>query len=408
MMRASTEEHGLEVQQRPGDDSALPAGEVARRSGWSGPSLGIAIFLTSRLGVLAGAKAVTWLFPELKVSQLLGGWDGAWYQGIAAHGYPEAVAQGQGPLGNEWAFFPGYPLLIRGVAEVTNLSYNMSGIVVSTLAGAVFAGALWVLVEDRLGYDNARSATTLLCFFPAAYVLGMVYGESVFLALAALCLVAVGRRQWIVAGLVAGMAGAVRSSGVALIVVVVICVGRELWTRRATWRALLGAVLAPMGIAAWMAVQWAQVGSPIAFIDSQKVWFHKFVWFTTPFKSFWLVLTERETLAEPADLMAAGALVLVVCSTGLAIAFAARHRKVVPMEWWVYSGISVVVAFSPYWPAAVLRYTMAAFPLFAVALAQIPRRAHIPLLCLSATAMATLAFVAFGGIANWQHAPFAP
>lgn len=382
-------------------------GEQPIRS-WQGPAIAAVTFLVARLSVVVVAKASTWLLPELKVSQLLAGWDGAWYLQIAANGYPDVVAQGQGPLGNEWAFFPGYPLLIRGCVEVTGLSYVACGILVSILAGAVFAAALFVLIVGRLGFDNARSATTLLSFFPAAYVLGMAYTESLFLALAALCLVAIDRRYWIAAGLLACIVGAVRPSGVALVLVVGFCLLREIAARRATWRTFAGALLAPLGIGTWMVVQWAEVGSPTAFLRAQEAWFNRFVWFTTPFKSFWLVLTDRETLAEPSHLMAAGALVLVAVSTGLAIAFAVRNRGVVPVEWWVYSAVTVVFAASPYWPTSVLRYTMAAFPLLAVAMAMVPRPARAPLLCVSAVAMATLAFVAFGGIADWQHAPMAP
>src|SRR5439155_17129335 len=54
-------------------------------------------------------------------------WDSGWFLGIAHHGYESKQAA---------AFFPLYPLLVRGVAEVVR-SYVVAGVLVSLVAGAV-------------------------------------------------------------------------------------------------------------------------------------------------------------------------------------------------------------------------------------------------------------------------------
>ena len=88
--------------------------------------------------------------------------------------------------------------------------------------------------------------------------------------------------------------------------------------------------------------------------------------------------------------------------------FVRQHRRIVPIEWWTYIVASIAFAFAPYWPSSLLRYCFVAFPLFALAIAQLPRRLLTPVLCVSASTMAVLCSVAVGGVADWQHAPFAP
>jgi hypothetical protein len=373
---------------------------------WLRLLLPVAIFAMSRLGVLIAARGAGWLEPKLRVSRVLSGWDGGWFIRVARDGYPESLDFAGS--GNPWAFWPGWPGLIRGVQAVTGLAYDTVAIVTATALGFVAVVAIWLLVEGRMGQRAALTTTLLVCFFPTAYVFGMAYSESMFFAVVALGLLAVDREKWLAAGVLASIACLVRVPGAALVAAVVIAA--LLAARRdRSWRPLVGVVVAPLGLVAWTVYQWVRLGTPMAYFKAQETgWRNEFVWFTTPFKSLGRILTSREAWQVPTDLMAGMALVLVVVSVIAAVLMARRNPGVVPVSWWVYSGFTVVFAFSPYWPTGVLRYSMAAFPLFAAAWGRLPRQLVGPIVGLSATIMGTLALVAFVGLRDFRYAPFAP
>ncbi|NEC49686.1 hypothetical protein G3I18_14030, partial [Actinospica acidiphila] len=87
---------------------------------------------------------------------VLGSWDGWWYQQIALHGYDPALEPVPGATGmitlegNSAAFFPLYPALMRLVSEVTGLGPYGAGMTVSVVCS--FVAALGVhAVTARLG-----------------------------------------------------------------------------------------------------------------------------------------------------------------------------------------------------------------------------------------------------------------
>ena len=366
------------------------------------------VYVASRLAVYVVARIVTWLYPQLTVTSALSGWDGGWYLTIAADGYPGSIAA-EGGGGVRWAFFPGLPLAIRGLSEMTGLSLASSGIVLSIACGAFAVAAIWMLVERVLDARVATVTASLMCFFPAAYVLSMVYTEGLFLMVSAVGLYATTTRRWLTAGAMASIACLLRAPGLVLVLVLLVAAGRETAARRLSLRLLAGLVLSGAGFAAWSIYQLVRLGDPSAYTEAQRIgWYNEFAWFSTPFRSLWRVLTDADARAEGTEVMGALGLIVVVIAGTLAVAFVRRHRGVVPMEWWVYSAGSLAFAFAPFWPSSILRYTFALFPLFAVAMAQLPRRLVTPLLCLSASAMAGFCAVAIAGIVNWQNAPFAP
>src|SRR5205085_9269424 len=104
-------------------------------------------------------------------------WDAVWYLGIAAHGY-EHAASGQA------AFFPLYPLLVRGLGELGGGSGGALLIASYLVSLGAFGCALYLLyrlVELELGRRVARTALLLLALFPASLYFGAPYSESLFL-----------------------------------------------------------------------------------------------------------------------------------------------------------------------------------------------------------------------------------
>ena len=116
------------------------------------------------------------------------------------------------------AFFPGYPIVMAGLAPLTGGNVTAAGLLVSLLAGAVSAGLLWLLVaRDALGGPvAAHRAVTMLALAPAGFFLVAVYTEALFLALALGAWLLAGRRKWWWAGALAALATGVRVNGLFL------------------------------------------------------------------------------------------------------------------------------------------------------------------------------------------------
>jgi len=138
-------------------------------------------------------------------------WDSVWYLTIATDGYGDAHSHAQA------AFYPLYPLLMRGVGWVVG-SPLVAGIVVSLVC---FVGALvllYRLAELELGARDARATVLLVAFFPTAFFFSAVYSESLFLLVSVGAFLAARNGRWAWAGALGGLAALTRNSGVLLLV----------------------------------------------------------------------------------------------------------------------------------------------------------------------------------------------
>jgi hypothetical protein len=338
-----------------------------------------AYYLLSRAAVFAAALVATSFIPKLRVIQTMGtAFDGRWYLKIAQYGYPDRLYQeGQG---SRWAFFPGFPAAVRAVADATRLSLPDAAVLAAFVFGLTSALAVWLAIREVFGARLADRAVLLYVFCPTAYVLSLAYTEGLFLTAAAGCLFALSRRYWITAALCACVAGLSRNAGIAVILAVLVMALPAAWRGRA-WRPALAAVIAPLGLAAFMAYGWAMVGTPVAFLSAERFWQGQhFVWFVTPLGALFAALHEGP--GGPTfltDVMAAAALILGFVGLWLLDRMDRTLRRAggaiaaVPASWWVYTVGALLIAYSAYSTNSIPRYTMAAFPLFVAFAWKLPR-----------------------------------
>ena len=109
-------------------------------------------------------------------------WDANWYLGIVTEGYH--FVPNQPGLQQSVAFFPAYPLLVRGVGRILGgrlTSYIGAGVLVSL--GAFFLALiyLYALARDTLGEDEARFAVWAVAAYPFALFFGAIYTEPLLL-----------------------------------------------------------------------------------------------------------------------------------------------------------------------------------------------------------------------------------
>ncbi|EMF26708.1 glycosyltransferase family 39 protein [Streptomyces pseudogriseolus] len=316
---------------------------------------------------------------------VLGSWDGWWYQQIAQHGYDPALTPVPGATGmitlegNSAAFFPLYPALMRLVSEVTGLGPYGAGMAVSVVCS--FVAALGIhAVTARLGGRRAGLvAVGLWAVWPGSGTEWAVYSESLYTALAAWACWAVITRRWAAAGVLTFAAGLTRPTAFALVAALAVAGLIAVVRRRENWRQPLAAVaIAPLGVAGYLAWVGYRMGDWGGYTKLQEgAWGHTFdygrhsldVLTSVPVGHFdYLFAMPME------DLIGVGVVLLVPLLTVLLV----RLRP--PAVLVVYTVLSyLTVMGTQQYFGNVSRYLLPLFPLF-VPLALAMRRLSGPVL----------------------------
>jgi hypothetical protein len=204
-------------------------------------------------------------------SAVLEGWyrfDGGWYRFIADNGYFFTDVSQQSPV----AFFPAYPLAIRGV-DVLLPDTILSGILITFACGLGASVLFFAWTRDRFDDATARVALLVVLLYPYAwFIFGAVYGDALFLLAALGAFVLFERNHPVLAGLAGAVATATRPVGLAVVVgLIVLTVARRGGLRN--WRALrpadAGVLLSFAGLGLWCAYLWSRFGDPLLFSKIQ-------------------------------------------------------------------------------------------------------------------------------------------
>jgi hypothetical protein len=227
------------------------AGEHETSPGFPLPLYGTLIFGAIRL---LGLAVAGFLLPHgrfrgmhASLWNLLRSWDAGRYLFIAAHGYPRTT---------NIVWFPGYPAAIRAIDWIPGVGPEGAAVAVTIASGLAAAWGLTRLVMTVTGDRRVSLLTTALwAAAPASFVLSMMYSEALFCALAVWSLIALVERRWLTAAGLTILAGTVRSSGIALILAVVVgalpaLVGaaRQRQPIAVWWRPAAAVLLAPLGL----------------------------------------------------------------------------------------------------------------------------------------------------------------
>ncbi|MBV1854874.1 mannosyltransferase family protein [Catellatospora tritici] len=258
-------------------DATEPARSVA--SGWRESARAGLVTWAAGLLLYAVTTYVAWLPVQDLPAKAgnpptgLGGaldawnrWDVAWYLPIADTGYqPDPLRA---------AFFPLYPMLVRAVRTVTTLTTFHAAMLVSVLACLAALILLHRLATELLDAEHGRRAAFYLLAFPTGLYLVAAYNESLFLALSVGALYCMRRGRWWYAGLLCGLAGATRLTGLLLgLAFGYEYLRRRDWSvRRVRWD-VLAALLVPAGVVLFALHLHRVLGNATAFLDAQKHWF---------------------------------------------------------------------------------------------------------------------------------------
>ncbi len=213
-------------------------------------------------------------------------WDAGWYDSIATRGYGWA---GAGHGEQNIAFMPLWPLVLRGIYALSGHGAVGRAAVVAVTASLA---CLSILLFGRLAVrvlptrQAAGWATAFYALSPAASFMLQSYPTALMNCLATACLLAITRRRYGTAAVVAGLATAAGPLMAALSVTVILAVLLDpdwrarpvLFGRRPAlpWRAaaMLVAGLSGWGLAVFLLWSWAALGDPLAFVAAQSAWVH--------------------------------------------------------------------------------------------------------------------------------------
>jgi hypothetical protein len=353
---------------------------------------------------LRGVKPSDYGGPEI-----LRGWvrfDAGWYKSIAVRGYDYWGSRRQSAV----AFFPLYPLALRGMHGAFGGDPAAWGFVVTILSG--FAAIYLLTIWARRHFPEVSSlaiVVTVVSWPFAFYLFGAVYADALFLVLALGAFLLADARHVVWAGLLGALAAATRPVG-AVVALGIFLVLRETYgaslrvllrdvrsaspTTRRRARATLFAMVVPFaGAAAYPAYLWWRFGDALAFVRAEgapgweqraglhtwlKVeYFRRIATFPSGGVLFPLVLTLH--------------LVLVV----VLLVMLWRHRRALSTGYLVFSvGLLAVPLIGSKDFLALGRYGLAAFPAFVALAASVSKLGRSRQIVLCAGCWGLMVFLA--------------
>ncbi|MFW0789482.1 glycosyltransferase 87 family protein [Gordonia sp. CPCC 205333] len=264
---------------------------IVRHADWLLPAL---VFLAVRvIGLVVLARFAQ--LRGLNLGNTLAAWDGKWMLAIAEHGYAgvpvtQTDARGIHLTETAYAFFPGYPYLVRLLDKLPFVTAYGAAIAINIVLGCIAAAGAARLAafcartmsarsDDAASPDPARVGLILTVLFAAApmgIVLSMAYTEALFCALAVWALIGVVEHRWLLAGCCAGLVGLTRPTAIVVVGVVMLA---ALLARRDGPRAWAAIALSPLGYLGYLGFVWAKTGSPTGWFRIQTDgWGTQFDW----------------------------------------------------------------------------------------------------------------------------------
>ncbi len=287
--------------------------------------------------------------------------DTIWYIRIAEMGYSGSDASA--------AYFPLFPILMRGFGILLGGNYLLAGLLLNTVAVLCAFVLLYRLTAQLADPPTAQRALLFWVTFPTAFYLFSGYAEPLLAALALASLYFALRKNWWAAGL-AG-AGATLARPVGLLIALPLAI--EAWRAGQSWRERLNGLvpLLAVGVAmsVWTLYLYMAFGDALRWANAQKVWDTSIV-----FPGQTILLAIEGAIKGKIFL---GNTILNLSLTLVVLVAILAGLKKLPISFSLYALAMLVVPLLTYFPISPVadagRRAMVIFPAF-MALAMVLRR----------------------------------
>lgn len=276
--------------------------------------------------------------------QRFANWDGAYYLSIAQFGYKEQ---------SHYAFFPLYPLLIRGLNQITQ-NYLAAALIISAVCSFLGLQLLYKLI--RLDFDKKLAEKTIISiiFFPTSFYFLTAYSESLFFFLVVITFYFLRTKKILLATLMTILASATRITGLALSLALMTEIYLTSGFNRKNWFVLLS----PLGFAAYCLFLQDQISDPLYFLTAQLHWQRQI---SIPFLNFWDTL---KSLTTPGFIQTNFNSILDLLFAIFGLGLALRSFRFLPISISVYAFISILIPLLTSTLMSMPRFLLPIFPIF--------------------------------------------
>ena len=224
------------------------------------PALVFWSWLLSRLLFFGPLMLATQRQPPGALASRLGQWDAAHYLQIVQQGY----------AGDNFAFFPVFPYLIRLTSSLLHLPPLAVALVFSNGAFLLALVLLHRLSRHCQGSAIARTVVLLSCFNPMSIFCAIPYTESFYLLFTCQALLALLRPRLNAPriAIFGALSAATRPTGLVIAPAILVAYGR----RHRLAAGLVVALLALAGVGIVALIDLQRSGDPLAFVHAQQAW----------------------------------------------------------------------------------------------------------------------------------------
>jgi len=202
-------------------------------------------------------------------------WDVEWYQRIFSGGYPSVLpVNADGSVQqNNWAFYPVYPFLIRGLNQLTAIDWKYLAPIVATIIGCFFILLVYKIIRLTQNKTVSLWSVTLVSVSMASPILQTGYAESLSLLLFAAALYCYLTRRWLLLSLALLFLSLTRPGLISFAVFFGgMLIYKLIRDKKFSWLDLGFAGLSTLLGVIWLLIAWAVTGRQDAYLKSELAW----------------------------------------------------------------------------------------------------------------------------------------
>lgn len=271
-------------------------------------------------------------------------WDGGHFLGIAQAGYSEKF---------QYAFFPIYPLTIRGVNEITQ-NFLVSAILISVTSTFLGLQLLYKLITFDFNKKIAERVILFMLIFPTSFYFLTAYSEGLFFLFVISTFLFLRKGNLFLAAVFAVFSSATRIQGLAVVLALLLEVQLRGGFNKKNWYV----ILSPMGALIYSFYLYQNTGDPFYFLQAEHYWQRNLA---VPAVSFWETI---KSLSQSGFINnhfnAFLDLIFAIFGVGLAV----RAFRFLPSSYSIYILASVLFPLFTPTLSSMPRFLLPIFPIF--------------------------------------------